>query len=547
MAKKFISFEDWCKDNGKPELLALYDRVANVLPPSEIPFSSPKLRHWRCPTCESTWTGAPNKANRWKRATYNAITKKPQITYCPYCHGEHASAMFNMATELPWSVSCWDYDRNDSTPEQHLPSTHKRFYIKCPLCRYKVPQPVRISTLRKGFLCPACSGGKPREVTPDNCLASKYPQIAAELADSRNGGITAYNILPSYNNKLWFRCSQGHMYSARVSNRTYLGRGCPYCKSRMKTSFVEQAVYHYIKLCCDSTQNNIVEKHGHSVDIFLPEQRVAIECNSLYYHATVRPSFPRDIRKYCELAQYYRVYVLTESEKEHRAIQAFDHPLLCSICLPIFSHTNASFVRYNTVIYELLRELFPRQNNYPNIDLKRDQLKILAQYIHCPISGSFEESYPELAADWDTQKNETLRPDMFRPTAPYLFHWICRSCGRSYPASMGNRTKVNPDTCPFCCHESRFKSPLLSESFPQLRPYWSERLNRMPFFEAAVASEKIAAFELADGTVVPCRICQISLWLYSHPNDAPGVYLAAKRDRLKKKYEKQLERFQKEE
>ncbi len=543
MKKDAIPFEDWCRENRKRELLALYDTTANSLAASEIAFSSAKLRWWRCPVCNTAWQQSTNKINKIKPGRYNVFNKKAAITYCPYCKGERVSPFYNLLTQYPWAGDCWDYERNDSPPQQHAPNTLKKFYIKCNKCGHQPSKPICFQYTVIPFRCPVCSGGKNREVTPQNCLAAKYPVIAKELMDSRNGGITAYDILPSCNDKLWFCCSHGHVYSARVSNRTYLGRGCPHCAARRKTSFTEQAIYHYIRAFCDRVYNNHTEPHGLSVDIFLPEQRVAIECNSLYYHDTVKPSLTTDIRKYLSLALYYRVYVLTESEKEYSVIQEMAHPLIHAVWIPMFSHSRTTYARYDQTIYELLRTLFPQQMHYPNINILRDQQKILMQYIHTPIEGNFADVHPDLAADWDTQKNGSLRPDMFPPSPPYIFHWICRTCGKSYTASMRNRTKVNPDTCPYCCQKSRYKSPLLSESFPQLRPYWSDRLNSLPFSEASVASGKIAVFELTDGTIVPCCIGKLSLWLYSHPNDDPAVYLTAKRERLKKEYEKPLERF----
>lgn len=40
MKKGTISLSEWCQREQKPQLLALYDRERNPLPPSEIPHSS---------------------------------------------------------------------------------------------------------------------------------------------------------------------------------------------------------------------------------------------------------------------------------------------------------------------------------------------------------------------------------------------------------------------------------------------------------------------------------------------------------------------------
>lgn len=83
MKKGAISFEKWCENEGKPSLLALYDKEANPLPASEIPFSSPKKYQFRCPVCHISWEQATNKVNRLKEGHYNYIKKRKEITFCP--------------------------------------------------------------------------------------------------------------------------------------------------------------------------------------------------------------------------------------------------------------------------------------------------------------------------------------------------------------------------------------------------------------------------------------------------------------------------------
>ena len=167
----------------------------------------------------------------------------------------------------------------------------------------------------------------------------------------------------------------------------------------------------------------------------------------------------------------------------------------------------------------------PTRSDGNNVDMMRDQLLILQQYINVAIEGSFEECHPLLAVDWHPVRNGTLTPSMFRPQVPYKFYWSCRSCKKTYRMSMANRLKVNPDTCPFCCHKSRYRSPLLCETYPFLKPFWSVALNSTPFSEAHVASENVGIFELIDNRLVAVRICNLSAWLSSHPDHTAEEYL----------------------
>ena len=448
MKKGAISFEKWCENEGKPSLLALYDKEANPLPASEIPFSSPKKYQFRCPVCHISWEQATNKVNRLKEGHYNYIKKRKEITFCPYCKGERPSVYYNMLTDLPEISKWWDYERNVFRPETYLPYTHQKFYLKCPQCQYHFPKPIRIKDLHGTFRCPDCGDGKNREVTPFNNLAALYPEISAQLDDARNNGITGEMILPSYKEKLWFICPHGHRYNARVSNRTYLNRGCSICAKRKKTSFAEQAFRYYLQKCDPNIKSGQIEQFtGKSVDILMPSCKTAIEFNSCYYHTTIKEGqrIAADQTKICLLAQYYRVYIVQE---EGNILHLPEHPLIEMISVPVFEMTDKICRDYDQAIYQLLRKLFPVRDTYPNINIMRDQLQILQQYINTAVDGSFEEKYPLLAADWHPSRNGHLTPGMFLPGTPYKFYWICRTCKKTYRKSMGNRIKGKTDTCP---------------------------------------------------------------------------------------------------
>lgn len=53
--------------------------------------------------------------------------------------------------------------------------------------------------------------------------------ILNEWNYERNSGITPETISYASNVKVWWRCSKGHEYDAKVGNRTFLNQGCPYC------------------------------------------------------------------------------------------------------------------------------------------------------------------------------------------------------------------------------------------------------------------------------------------------------------------------------
>lgn len=59
-----------------------------------------------------------------------------------------------------------------------------------------------------------------------------HPEIARELCDEKNGGVTAVDITHGSEKKLWWKCDMGHEYESVVSSRTSRKNGCPYCAGR---------------------------------------------------------------------------------------------------------------------------------------------------------------------------------------------------------------------------------------------------------------------------------------------------------------------------
>ena len=79
------------------------------------------------------------------------------------------------------------------------------------------------------------------------------------------------------NKKAWWKCQYGHSWEAKINNR-YKGRGCPICRTRLKTSFQEQAIYFYVKKIYVDAVNGYtaIFKNGMEIDIFIPIIRLGI-------------------------------------------------------------------------------------------------------------------------------------------------------------------------------------------------------------------------------------------------------------------------------
>ena len=81
--------------------------------------------------------------------------------------------------------------------------------------------------------------------------------------------------------------------------------------------------------------------------------------------------------------------------------------------------------------------------------------------------------YPELAEEWDQEKNGNLRPDQFTAGSLMKIWWRCRN-GHSWKTTIGNRTRGHD--CPICRKEKTVPGVNdLATLHPELIAFWSDR------------------------------------------------------------------------
>src|SRR5262249_25292614 len=72
-------------------------------------------------------------------------------------------------------------------------------------------------------------------VSVTNSLGARFPDIAAEWHETKNGDLTPDSIVAGSGQTVWWQCRENptHIWQATVNNRTNLAgqKGCPYCNS----------------------------------------------------------------------------------------------------------------------------------------------------------------------------------------------------------------------------------------------------------------------------------------------------------------------------
>lgn len=120
----------------------------------------------------------------------------------------------------------WNYEKNATLkPEHFTPNSNKKVWWKC--SKGHEWQAV-IYHRNNGIGCPYCAGKK--VLNGFNDLQTINPELAKEWNYQKNN-LTPSEVTPNSNKKVWWKCSNGHEWQARINHRNN-GRGCPYCSRR---------------------------------------------------------------------------------------------------------------------------------------------------------------------------------------------------------------------------------------------------------------------------------------------------------------------------
>ena len=216
-----------------PAVAAQWDRERNgtLSPEAVLPGSSVKV-WWRC-----------EKGHRWQASVKSRCSNGAG---CPVCTGKQVLPGENdLASQFPELAAQWDSTRNGALlPQQVTAFSNRKVWWVCGLGHAYAA--VISSRTMAAAGCPYCAGKK---VLPGfNDLQTRYPAIAAQWEPELNGSLTPEMVTPGSKRKVWWQCSDGHVWKTVVYSRTGPKKtGCPVCAGRVKESNMSKHGKPYLK------------------------------------------------------------------------------------------------------------------------------------------------------------------------------------------------------------------------------------------------------------------------------------------------------------
>ena len=306
-----------------------------------------------------------------------------------------------------------------------------------------------------------------RELFYDRCVHTGNTELLGQW-DERNAPLTPKTVSYGSKKKLWWHCRKGHSWQAAVYNRS-AGSGCPYCAGKA------------------------VESGGNDLASVYPElakQWDAVK-NAPLTPADVTPHTHRKVWWKCPQGHEWQASV-------HSRAQGTGCPI-CTNHIPVVGE-NTLADRFPQIAqewdYEKNAPLTPEQVLpgtsrrvwwiCPNGHSCRTNICSRTSGGNgCPIcagkavltgENDLQTKFPEIAAQWDWEKNTDCTPDSVAASSNRRVWWRCEQ-GHSFCTSIAHRVRYKSE-CPYCTNKKVLPGfNDLATVKPRLAAQWDPELN----------------------------------------------------------------------
>ncbi len=290
------------------------------------------------------------------------------------------------------------------------------------------------------------------------------PKLAKEWHHTKNGDLTPKNVASLSSKKIWWICKKGHIWQAKVSDRTYHSENCPYCSGR--------------KVCndnCLATINPELTKEWH------PTKNGKLT--------------PNDFTKGSTYKAWWKC------KKNHQWQDTIGSRSNGSKCPYCYGHKVCKDNCLATINPELAKEWHSTKNKEltPNDVIINSSKKVwwICKKHHewyakisnrsnkgckCPFcsgvyvckDNNLAIVNPKLAKEWHPTKNGKLTPNDFTSGSAYKVWWKCKK-GHEWEAIISSRSRGA--RCPYCSGHYASKDNWLATSNPNLAREWHPTKN----------------------------------------------------------------------
>jgi len=459
------------KDNN-PELFKQIHLTKNKFDTNKLTVGSGKLVWFKC-----------SKGHEW-RTTVNSRRK---LGYgCRKCSWESRKIenivkdkQFHLLLKkkrlsnlFPTLSKYWHPTLNEGLMPIHVSAwSIKKAWWKCKKehsYQQSITSKRQLFEKNKKIVCPICTG---RILTYEKSLEYKDERVAREWDQGKNKIKPSEIFYKNAKKNYWWKCKHGHTWQTTVYHRTVSKSDCPYCK--IQSSLPEIRIYSELMTLFKNVRHRYYYDKNFEIDIFLPDQKIAIEYDGWYFH---KDRYEKDVIKNNKIKKFGLKLIRIREE----GLPEIDNSDL------YVGRTKLTKENLNKIIKRINSLGFKNSNtkeylkhkNFTNDNLYRK----IQYFLPAPAyNESLQVRFPEIAKEFDLIKNAPLKPEHYAPFSSKKVWWKCKR-GHSWNVDIGNRT-FNKSNCPICVNLFRdeFRKPIknnILDLYPEIAKEWNYKKNK---------------------------------------------------------------------
>ena len=432
-----------------PHLVSQWDAELNSdILPSHIALHSHKKVWWKC-----------NKGHSYRAP----VSKKSEGRGCPYCSGHRILQGFNdLLTTHPDVVSLWSDKNIHILPQELSAGSRKKILWECEKGHHW-ESPVK--NVVKGQRCPYCSGKKVLQGFND--LATTFPDIASQWDYIKNSTLNSTEVSACSKREAWWRCDKGHIYKSRIQSRTRQNSKCPYCAHRKSWSedFTIYDIYPELALEWSAKNTYSIENTSWNST----QSMWWVCCNGHQYQMGIAK---KSQGRGCCFCNKGTTKVENNLLKTHPDIASLwdyekNHPL---------TPENVSAGSRKKVWWKCERGHSWKKFVYNAT--KGQGCPYCSGRKVLPGFNDLKTTHPDIAQQWNYEKNETLTPQDITYGSGKKVWWVCDK-GHEYQSTVLKKTKKGKKECPYCMGRKVLVGYNdFAHLFPDLLQQWDNDKNK---------------------------------------------------------------------
>ena len=423
------------------------------LSPFDVSAGSGTKVWWKCPHGDDhEWHLSPNQRSRGEA--------------CPICSGRKVVLSTCLGILEPELAKEWHPTKNNVTPFDVSPGTHKKAWWQCPKGDDHEWQAI-IKDRTNNIGCPICSGHK---VVLSNCLATLDPELAKEWHLTKNGNLTPFNVTTGTGRKVWWQCKAGvdHVWSAPVTSRSH-GSGCSICSG--------QKIVH--SNCLATLRPDLAKQWHPSKNGKLTPydvttgtaKKVWWKCPQGIDHEWISPVNNRSYGYGCPICSGRNVVDATSLLTLNPELAKEWHPSKNGELTPsdvtVSSHLKVWWTCDKGADHEWVDSIAHRSDG---------RGCSVCSGMRVVLSNCLATLHPELIKEWHPTKNGSLTPyDVVEFTNRKIW-WICDK-GEDHVYQSAVHSRSNGIGCPVCRGLKAVPSTSLATLRPELAEEWHPTKN----------------------------------------------------------------------